>query len=144
MSNWDAQLDAVRETGELQAMFPADLVIPMVAPRDLGALAAERMLSPPNDVALRHVEGPRRYSAEDVAHAFSQLLGRKVDVRVTPRHGLQQAFETLGFSHAAAESCARMTALSIDAGFAMAADSVKGPTSLQEHLRDVLSLRAPQ
>ncbi|WP_326540473.1 NmrA family NAD(P)-binding protein [Pseudorhodoferax sp.] len=144
MSNWDAQLDAARETGQLQAMFPADLAIPMVAPRDLGGFAAERMLSSPDDVALRIVEGPRRYSANDVAHVLSQLLGREVGVQVTPRHGLRKAFEALSFSREAAESYARMTALSIDAGFAMAADANKGPTTLEEHLRVAMSSRASQ
>lgn len=116
----------------------------MVAPRDLGGFAAERMLSPPHDAALRIVEGPQRYSANDVAHALSQLLAREVGVQVTPRRGLRQAFEALGFSRAAAESYARMTALSIDAGFAVAADAARGPTGLEEHLRGALSSRASQ
>lgn len=139
MSNWDAQIEAVRETGRLQAMFPADMAIPMVAPRDLGTFAAERLLSPVDDVAMRHVEGPRRYSAADVARVFAEALGRTVDVVITPRGQLQQAFEALGFSRKAAESYARMTALSIDSGFAMPVDALKGETRLEEHVRDVLA-----
>lgn len=137
MSNWDAQLDVVRQTGNLHVMFPADLAIPMVAPRDLGLFAA-RMMSSTDDLELTHVEGPRRYTAKDVASAFSQVLGMSVELAITPRHHLKRAFQDLGFSDAAAESYARMTTLSIDSGFEMPADSVKGSTVLEDHLRSVL------
>jgi NAD(P)H dehydrogenase (quinone) len=40
-----------------------------------------------------HVEGPRRYSACDVAAAFSQLLGREVTAQALPR---SQWLESLG------------------------------------------------
>ncbi|MBH2009703.1 MAG: NmrA family NAD(P)-binding protein [Xanthomonadaceae bacterium] len=139
MSNWDAQIEAVRATGQLQAMFPADMPIPMVAPCDLGTFAAERLLSPVDDLALRHVEGPRRYSAADVARVFADALGRPVEVVVTPRGQLHQAFEALGFSRIAAESYARMTALSIDSGFEMPADALKGQTRLEDYVRNLLA-----
>lgn len=138
MSNWDAQLDVVRKTGKLHVMFPADWAIPMVAPRDLGSFAARRMMSSVDDLELTHVEGPRRYTAKDVASAFSQVLDLHVELAITPRNLLKEAFQELGFSDAAADSYARMTTLSIDSGFEMPADSVKGSTSLEEHLRSVL------
>ncbi|WP_202880480.1 hypothetical protein [Sinorhizobium medicae] len=59
MSNWDDLLDVVRRDGVLPTMFPEDTVIPMVAPRDLGEAAAERLLSSVNDVGVWYVEGPR-------------------------------------------------------------------------------------
>ena len=40
MSNWDQSMKMVREEGILPSMLPADLRIPMVAPDDLGRLAA--------------------------------------------------------------------------------------------------------
>lgn len=97
------------------------------------------MLSPLDDVALRHVEGPRRYTPMDVAHAFARAAGRPVGVTVTPRARLQQAFEGMGFSAAAAASYARMTALSIESGFTMPDDAVRGRINLEEHLRDVIA-----
>ena len=39
MSNWDGLLDVVRKTGKLPTMLPAELAIPMAAPRDLGEVA---------------------------------------------------------------------------------------------------------
>jgi uncharacterized protein YbjT (DUF2867 family) len=53
MSNWDGLLDSVRRTGKLPTMFPADLAIPMVAPRDLGEVAAQRLVSSLDDIGIR-------------------------------------------------------------------------------------------
>ena len=139
MSNWDGQLDAVRKTGTLQTMYPADLLIPMVAPLDLGEIAAQRLVSTPDDTGIRYVEGPRRYSSADVAKAFSQVLGAPVGVDVIPRDEWKEAFQGLGFSEAAADSYARMTAVSLDGGFDMPDDALRGATTLEAHIRDLLS-----
>jgi uncharacterized protein YbjT (DUF2867 family) len=139
MSNWVAQMDAVRETGQLQSMIPADMEIAMVAPQDLGRYAAARLVSPLDDVALRHVEGPKRYSPAEIAQAFSQALSRPVEVVVTPRERIEEAFKELGFSSPAAHSYARMTRLCLDNGFAMPEDSVQGATTFEEYLDGVLA-----
>lgn len=139
MSNWDSQLDAVRKTGTLQTMYPADLLIPMVAPLDLGEIAAQRLVSTPDDTGIRYVGGPRRYSSADVAKAFSQALGAPVGVDVIPRDEWKEAFQGLGFSEAAADSYARMTAVSLDGGFDMPDDALRGATTLEAHIRDLLS-----
>lgn len=139
MSNWVAQRDVVCETGQLQSMIPADMEIAMVAPQDLGRYAAERLLSPVDDVALRHVEGPKRYSPAGIAQAFSHALRRPVEVVLTPREGIEQAFKDLGFSAPAAYSYARMTRLCLDNGFAMPEDSVHGATTFEEYLEGVMA-----
>ena len=139
LSNWDSQLDAVRKTGTLQTMYPADLLIPMVAPLDLGEIAAQRLVSTPDDIGIRYVGGPRRYSSADVAKAFSQALGAPVGVDVIPRDEWKEAFQGLGFSEAAADSYARMTAVSLDGGFDMPDDALRGATTLEAHIRDLLS-----
>ncbi|SDH76389.1 NmrA family NAD(P)-binding protein [Variovorax sp. OV700] len=139
MSNWDGQLDAVRKTGTLQTMYPADLLIPMVAPLDLGEIAAQRLVSAPDDIGIRYVGGPRRYSSADVAKAFSQALGAPVGVDVISRDEWKEAFQGLGFSEAAADSYARMTAVSLDGGFDMPDDALRGATTLEAHIRDLLS-----
>ncbi|MEJ1095522.1 MULTISPECIES: NmrA family NAD(P)-binding protein [unclassified Pseudoxanthomonas] len=139
MSNWDGQLDSVRRTGKLQTMFPADLPIPMAAPSDLGEIAAQRLMSSLGDAGIRYVEGPARYSSADVAEAFSEALGRPVEAVVTPRDKWKDAFRDLGFSEAAAESYARMTAASIDDGFDMPGDALRGKTTLGAYIRDLVA-----
>ncbi|MBT2333003.1 NmrA family NAD(P)-binding protein [Variovorax paradoxus] len=136
MSNWDGLLDTVRKTGRLPTMFSADLAIPMAAPRDLGAIAARRLVSSLDDTGIRYVEGPRRYSSADVAKAFSEALGRPVEVDVSPRNKWQEAYRGLGFSEAAADSYARMTAVSVDSRFDMPDDALRGPTTLEAYIRE--------
>lgn len=139
MSNWDGQLASVRDTGRLMTMFPADMPVPMAAPRDLGEIAAQRLLSGPHDVGIRDVEGPRACTSREVADAFAKALGRPVEVVVTPREGWKAAFLSLGFSDAAAESYARMTAASVDSGFAVADTPLRGTTTLEAHVEALVA-----
>lgn len=141
MSNWDVLLDTVRATGRLPSMFPADLPIPMVAPLDLGRFAADRLLSGTDDVGVRYMEGPKRYSPADVARAFSEALGLQIDVEVKPRARWYDGFLQLGFSEAAALSYTRMTELCVDNGFDMPADASRGATTLELYI-DSLVVRA--
>ncbi len=136
-SNWDEQLGSIRETGKLQTMYPADLALPMAAPRDLGKAAADRLLSPVDDVGIRYVEGPDRYSSDDVAQAFAAALERPVEVVVTPREKWEAAYRRLGFSEPAAKSYARMTAVSLDGGFDYVARAIRGVTTLHEYVRQL-------
>lgn len=133
MSNWDQLLDAA-EDGVLPTMIPADMKIPMVAPADLGKAAARHLLEPPRDQDVHYVEGPERYSPQDVARAFASTLGNSVKVEVIPRDQWIAAYRRLGFSDAAAESYARMTAASVDSGFAMSEPFERGETTLEEYV----------
>ena len=139
MSNWDALADQVRETGELPTMLPADLVLPMVAPRDLGEAAALRLMSPTGDVGIRCVEGPERYSPSDVAKAFAQALGQTVEVSVTPRDQWRGLFRELGFSEKAADAYARMTGAVVDTGIHLSDDPIRGSTSLEAYIGSLVS-----
>jgi uncharacterized protein YbjT (DUF2867 family) len=138
-SNWDEQLGPVRETGKLQTMYPADLALPMAAPRDLGKAAAERLLSSTSDVGVRYIEGPDRYSSNDVAAAFAKALARSVEVVPTPRDEWETAYRKLGFSDAAANSYARMTAVSLDGGFDYGERPILGRTTLDEYIRQLVA-----
>jgi len=139
MSNWDGLLETVRGAGRLSTLFAADLPIPMVAPRDLGQMAADRLSSPLDDTGVRYVEGPKRYTSADVARAFSDALGRPVELDVTPREQWREAFLALGFSEAAAESYERMTAVSVDGGFDISDEPLRGTTTLEAYVRDLVA-----
>ncbi|WMT90016.1 hypothetical protein [Pelagibacterium sp. H642] len=134
MSNWIGMLDAVRESRTLPSFFPADLAIPMVAPDDLGAAAARRLLTPATDVGIIHVEGPQRYTSRDVAAAFAEVLGIAVNVEEIPRKNWERTFLGFGFSEPAANSYACMTATVIDEASDQPTDYERGPTRLQEYI----------
>lgn len=143
MSNWDGLLEPVRTTGRLQSLFPADLAIPMVAPRDVGEAAARRLLAPVDDVGVQGVEGPSRFTPLDVAAAFAQALDRTVEVDVVPRSQWQESFRQLGFSDEAARSYTRMTASCTDGGFDMPARCVRGGTTLVDYIAGLVKGAAP-
>lgn len=138
MSNWDMQLDTVRKSGELQTMYPRDFALPMIAPRDAGVLAAERLMSPPDDVGIRYIEGPARYTSSDVAEAFALALGRPVEVSVTQASQFRAAYRKLGFSAAAAEAYSRMTEETLRSDFAFGAPIMQGPTTLRSYIRNLV------
>ncbi|MGL5805090.1 MAG: NAD(P)H-binding protein, partial [Xenococcaceae cyanobacterium] len=43
MSNWDFSLQTAKQDGAIETFFPSDFVLPMVAPRDIGQMAARLM-----------------------------------------------------------------------------------------------------
>jgi len=137
MSNWDAQLEHVRQAGELVSMFPADLRLPMAAPRDLGRAAVQRLLSSTQDASIQYVEGPARYSANDVARAFGQALQREVHVVVIPRTEWVATYRQQGFSEAAAQSYARMTAVAMDE-LDIPDDSLRGEVTLEAYISELV------
>lgn len=132
-SNWDTMVGPVTKDGVLSTMLPADLTLPMVAPEDLGRVAARLLQEPLEQIGIHPVEGPKRYSPTDVAAAFAAALGRAVRVEVIPRENWEGAYRSLGFSDAAAHSYARMTALTAD-GPEYPADPIRGSISLQTYI----------
>ena len=138
MSNWAGMAEPVQGTGVLPSFFPADLSIPMVAPEDLGRVAARRMMSDTEDVGIAHIEGPTRYTATDVAAAFGNIIKRKVEVQEIPREALEETFRSLGFSNEAAASYACMTRKVIDGETDTADEPVRGETTLNEYIAAAL------
>jgi uncharacterized protein YbjT (DUF2867 family) len=139
MSNWDGLLDTAQATGKLPTFYPADLPIPMVAPCDVGQAAAARLISGVEDVGVLYVEGPARYSSADVAKAFSDALSRPVHAETIPRERWKDTFLQLGFSDSAADSYARMAAVTIDHGFDMANDALRGATTLSAYVANLVA-----
>ncbi|MET0374500.1 MAG: NmrA family NAD(P)-binding protein [Rhizorhabdus sp.] len=134
MSNWDMMAASARESGTLPTMYPADLKIPMVAPADLGRVAARLLVEPAGHTGIQFVEGPERYCSTDVAHAFANALGKPVNPLVTPRSQWESTYRQLGFSEPAAKSYARMTGVSVDGNFEMPENPIRGTITLQAHV----------
>ncbi len=131
-TNLDMLLEPAKD-GMLPTAFPAGMELPMVSPVDLAEAAYRRLVSPTDDVGIRHVEGPETYTFQDVANAFSATLGRPVTVETTPREKWEESFRDAGFSKEAARAYARMTAATVD-GPARPKDPIRGSVSLQAHI----------
>lgn len=130
-SNWAANLDEVRADGVLRTMFDADFALPMVAPEDLGRHAAALMMD--DRTGIFFVEGPRRYTPQDVANAFAAALDRSVRVETVARDQWLPAFKAIGFATPAAESYARMTAATVD-HLELPPDPVRGEVRLEDYI----------
>lgn len=134
MSNWDMSLDAARSDGRLDTLFPAELVLPMVAPPDVARLAAQLLTAPTPETGLYYAEGPARYSPSDVAAAFARALGRKVEVATTPPESWVPMLEQVGFSPAAARSMAGMSHIVMDQSVELPSNPVRGSTTLDAYI----------
>jgi uncharacterized protein YbjT (DUF2867 family) len=139
MSNWAEQLPAIKQNGELTSFFPVDLKFPMVAPLDIGELAAHLMMGKKTP-HINCIHGPEFYSARDVAEAFSKSLDKKVEVKVIPKDQWKATYRSLGFSEQGAESYTNMTAVSLSE-FEKTIDTtgyIKGKITLQEYISSLI------
>ncbi|TFV31549.1 NmrA family transcriptional regulator [Streptomyces sp. T1317-0309] len=81
MHNWARQVGGLK-TGTLASPHqPLDRPLPMVHAADVGAITADILLSAPPQAGSRrvvHVEGPRRYTAREVADALAAATGTDI------------------------------------------------------------------
>jgi len=81
---WD--VPAARDEGMLRSFLqPLDKPFPMVATRDVGALAAELLLQTWSGTRIVELEGPQRIAPNQLAAAFAKALGHPVKAEVVPR-----------------------------------------------------------
>jgi NAD(P)H dehydrogenase (quinone) len=88
MQNWSRVFKPAAQTGLLPSFHhPEAKMFPMVSASDVGSIAADLLAAPEdkNSPRIVHVEGPRRYSARDVARTLGEALGRPMGVLELPR-----------------------------------------------------------
>jgi NAD(P)H dehydrogenase (quinone) len=95
---WDVA--AARDEGVLHSFLqPADKPVPMVATKDVGGTAAALLLEDWHGTRVVELEGPARVSPNDLAQAFTAVLGRAVRVEIVPRESWEKLFRTQGARH---------------------------------------------
>jgi len=83
-SAWDVA--PAREQGKLYSFLqPLDHSFALVATEDIGQAAAQTLLEDWTGHRRIEVAGPRRYSPQDIAAAFSVALGKPIEGVVVPR-----------------------------------------------------------
>lgn len=101
--NFLGQLDPIRG-GVLPAPLPRDVSFPHVATRDIGDIAAARLLDP--TWSGRHtqgIHGPKDLSLPEVAQTLSEATGRKIDFVEVPDEAFRGALIQAGLTEAYAE-----------------------------------------
>ncbi|MEO8659919.1 MAG: NmrA family NAD(P)-binding protein [Bryobacteraceae bacterium] len=85
MENWAPMLGVVSAMGNLPSfLLPLDRAIPMVSPKDIGRVSADALLEEWNGTRIAELEGPARYSPNDVAAAFAKAVGSEVTPLAVP------------------------------------------------------------
>jgi|SRR5579859_1023950 len=143
MHNWARGIPAALATAILPSLQdPIDKAQPTISTQDLGLIAAKLLLRPDrgNDVDVIHAEGPRRYSANDVAAALSQLSGRTIHAQAVPRSQWKVALERMPASLAellikANDAKNRGGLVDVEPN---AGEVIYGPTELIDALRPLL------
>lgn len=138
MSNWDMALDSAKQEGKIYSFYPRDFKLPMVAPRDIGHVAAKLLMEVNVDDRLHYIEGPQHYAPADVAEAFAKALARRVEVVEIPREHWINTIKGVGFSEPSAESMAGMTAITLDGKPEAPSSPLRGATTLQQYIEDLV------
>jgi uncharacterized protein YbjT (DUF2867 family) len=113
-----------------QGIFPnftpsADYPMPMIATKDIGALAAESLLAPPAKSEIVDLHGPA-YSIRQQAEALGRALGKTLQIVDIPPEGHVGALVQAGLPKQLAEAYAEMFA-----GFASGRIQPKGDRLVQ-------------
>jgi NAD(P)H dehydrogenase (quinone) len=94
-SAWDVA--PAREQGKLYSFLqPLDRSFALVATEDIGRAGAQTLLEDWTGHRRIEVGGPRRYSPNDIAAAFSAALGKPVEGVVVPRDTWKAMFVAQG------------------------------------------------
>ncbi|MBF0850154.1 NmrA family NAD(P)-binding protein [Gluconobacter sp. R75690] len=140
MSNWYGALSTARQSGVFPSLLPKDFKAPMVAPQDVGELAARLLVAPVEETGTYSIEGPETYTPEDVATVLGAVLGQAVTVDEIPRSQWLKFYRSHGFCPEAAQSYATMTGIFVDGLYDRPRTPLRGATDLQTCLRDQASI----
>ena len=146
MEGWGRVVPAAIAKGILPSMHhPHDKNFTTVSAQDVGLISADLLLRPRTEFAeqIVHAEGPRRYCANDVAAALSQLLGRTITAQALPRSQWQN-----GLERALSPSVARLIVDLYDAhnkggliDVEPNGEVLRGTTELIDALRPIVALQ---
>lgn len=139
-SNWLGYMETVKQYGVLPSFFPEQLPVEMHSPIDLAKFIAKIMADKPpiEDHRIYELVGPEKYSATDVANAFSKMLHKKVVVQSVPKENWKETLVSVGFTENTASNLAAMTQAVIDHKTEpeRPGDTIKLATSLQAYLEE--------
>jgi NAD(P)H dehydrogenase (quinone) len=94
---WD--VEAARKGVIPSFLQPLDHRIPMIAASDIARTAAELFDETWTGVRVIELEGPRRYSANDIAAGFSAALEHPVRTEAVPRDQWETLFRSQGMEN---------------------------------------------
>ena len=141
MSNWDFALNEIIEKGCLTTIYPSHSIIPMVAPRDIADYLTGLVES--GKAGIHYIEGPERYTVQDVASAFETALGKRVKLEVVNRENIENYYLSLSFSKSSAMSFAAMALKTISGDWPPLNKIERGKITLQQYIKKLCLKAVP-
>lgn len=94
--NWGQILGAATAQGIFPTFLKPDFAIPQIATHDIGTIALEALLTPPQKSTPWNLAGPKEYSANDAATGLSKALGKPLNVVHIPAQNAAGALQQSG------------------------------------------------
>lgn len=95
---WDVA--SACKTGLIHSfLLPTDKAFPMVAAKDVGRVAAELIQEDWSGMRIVELEGPCRVTPNDLAGAFTRVIGRPVRAVPVPRESWDELFRSQGMQN---------------------------------------------
>jgi uncharacterized protein YbjT (DUF2867 family) len=139
VENWGAVVQAVKSDGVLPSFLAAGTPISMLSTPDIGKTVARALLEGPRGVRVIELTGPSDASPNDVAAAFSGILGKPVQVVEAPLDAVVPTFTSFGVSSNVAGLFREMyEALAKGKLVPEPGEHVRGTTSTESTLRGLL------
>jgi uncharacterized protein YbjT (DUF2867 family) len=138
ISNWDFSLQTANQDGVINTFFPVDFRLPMVAPRDIGQLAARLLTEPVERTGLYNIEAPERYSPRDVAEAFAKALQKPIEAIEIPPEQWINTMQQMGFSNEAAKSFSNMTTIALKGEFPSPDRVTRGVIPIESYIAELV------
>lgn len=111
MQNWNRFIKTAASSGVLPVFYrPRTRLIPFVSASDVGIIAADLLVEPGRDTnnLVVHVEGPQRYTMDDIVRGVELATGRAVEPRELPPESWVPALMHGGLSETYARLVAEM------------------------------------
>jgi uncharacterized protein YbjT (DUF2867 family) len=141
MDNYLAMAQPMRTDGMLPVFGGGEQYpFEMVAARDIGAFAAQALLSPPQSSETVRLHAAQVYSPVDVAQVASELLNRQVQAKPLPLDAMVPSMVSHGISENVAELYRELTEAGQKGLLAYEGTerTVHAPTTLQAFLKGAL------
>lgn len=142
MENLMAFIEPVHEQGAIFGAYAPDTLIPFVATRDIGDVAAEWLT---DDAWTGHhvvgIHGPKDITMTDAARVIGDVIGKDVHYQQVPPEAVAQSFREMGASDSVAENYREMVAGMETYGLDYKAEprtaETTTPTTLETFVREV-------
>ncbi len=144
MENWNPVLETVKSEGILPSFFqPLDKKIPQIATEDIGRIAAEAMLENSEGMQIKELAGFPN-SPNDVAEAFSKVLGREVKAVAIPENQWLEIMKTFSSRRNAEAYYEMFQAANSDFLTFETANQIEGKVTIEDYAGKVLKMSAAQ